>query len=97
MKKIIENLSDFWDFSVKPSVRHFLNLFWLPKIQIIRGRKFHCLKKNFDFDWYYVIDLLHEKIEHITDVNKQDIINVAKKIKLNIVYMMAPGGKDERN
>lgn len=73
MKKIIENLNDLWDFSIKPVLRHFLNLFWLPKIQFIRGRKFHCLKKNFDFDWYYVIDLLHEKIEHIISEERYEI------------------------
>ena len=40
--------------------------------------------------------LLNELIDKIGDVNKQDIINLANKLKLNLVYMME-GENDERN
>ncbi len=41
--------------------------------------------------------LLSERVNKINDVTKKDLISLAKKLKINTVYMMAPGGKDERD
>ena len=40
---------------------------------------------------------LSDRINKINDVTKEDVIALAKKLKINTIYMMAPGGKDERN
>ena len=40
---------------------------------------------------------LSERINKINDVTRDDVIGLAKKLKINTIYMMAPGGKDERN
>ena len=52
---------------------------------------------NYFFHTLVNSPFLSERLNKINDVTREDVINLAKKLKINTIYMMAPGGKDERN
>lgn len=55
------------------------------------------LTDNYLFHNLANIDLINDIYLKIGDVTKEQIMSLAKKIKLNTVYIMAPGGKNEGN
>lgn len=45
---------------------------------------------------YFNYDLLDERIENISKVTKEDIINLHKKINMDTIFILE-GEKDEKN
>ena len=54
------------------------------------------LINNYFFNKLVGVPLIKDRVNDILKVTKKDIINVAKKIELNTIYLMA-GDNNERN
>ena len=55
------------------------------------------LISNYYFHNLVQIPFREETIANITKVTKNDVIKLASKINLNTIYLLAPGGNNERN
>ena len=56
----------------------------------------HQLISNYFFNEIADLDLIDERIEKYSKVTKEDVINMAKKIKINTIYILE-GDQNEKN
>ena len=56
-----------------------------------------ALLANYIFHIYLDMPLIDERKVEFQKVTKKDLINVAKKIKLNTIFLLKDGGYNEKN
>ena len=71
----------------------FAKLDLLTSLKFIEDNQ-HRLIDNYAFNTMTDRDLIQDEMKNLKTVTREEIIEVAKKIKLNTIYLLAAGGED---